>query len=354
MATIARVNNEEAGTAPLMSPYIVHEPSLIHPSEDFTVRLTTISKSVLTKYSNIMKAGKKGNQYFCLMSHFGIGSNGNMMPSDSINFVEDINQINSNILSMWGENIRFIRDYRDVGSDGMAGRVYIGTSAFCQSIGQTPLDILQQAYTQVSSLVGRFAPELAPFTTAGNLALGGIINIVDKLSHNPSEVIKSQISLYPVSQGALPHGDAYLQRGSYAFFFENTDINKFVMTASGEIVPSQINGEEPPPYVVINIAQGLVDAPSSEALTKAVGLDIFEKYNHQFGLPEKPSKAAEGTVLLDGLQKVGESYYLFSRLRRYEELRKKNNRSVQENERMNALQLEIQTEYPSIKLVINQ
>jgi hypothetical protein len=349
MATIARVNSLP-GTAPLLSPYEVHEPSLVHPSEDFTVRLTTISKSVLDAYGEKMQAGKWGNQYFCLMSHFGIGSNGGKLPAKAINYVEDIRQINSNILSVWGENIKHVRDYRDTGADGEAGRVYIGTSAFCQSIGNTPLEDIHQAYVAVSELVGRFAPELAPYTIAGSLALDGILLIVDKLTHNPSEVLKSQISLYPASLGALPHGDAYLQKGSYAFFFTDTNISDFAMTPSGEIVPSQRNGMKPPPYVVINIADGIVDAPSSEALTASVGLDIFEKYDHRFALPEKADNAAQGTALLNGLQKVGESYYLFSRLRRYEELNHKANKSAMEIKRMEALKEEIEKTFPSIKL----
>jgi hypothetical protein len=349
MATIARVNNLP-GTAPLLSPYEAHEPSLVHPSEDFTVRLTTISKSVLDAYGEKMQAGKWGNQYFCLMSHFGIGSNEGKLPAKAINYVDDIRQISSNILSLWGENIKHVRDYRDIGSGGKAGRVYIGTSAFCQSIGQTPLQDIHQAYAAVSDLVGRFAPELAPYTIAGSLALDGILLIVDKLTHNPSEVLKSQISLYPASLGTLPHGDAYLQKGSYAFFFTDTNISDYLMTPSGEIVPSQRNGAKPPPYVVINIAEGIVDAPSSEALTTAVGLDIFEKYDHRFAIPEKADNAAQGKVLLEGLQKVGESYYLVSRLRRYEELNQKASKSAMEIRRMEALKEEIQKTFPSIRL----
>jgi hypothetical protein len=118
----------------------------------------------------MQKGGRWHNDHFVLMSHFGIGSNQGEMPSTAINFVEACDRIEDTILSFWGENIRWIEDYRDVGSNGNAGRVYIGTSAFCQNLGPSPLQSIRDTFTEVAHLVGRFAPALAPYASTASKA----------------------------------------------------------------------------------------------------------------------------------------------------------------------------------------
>lgn len=351
MATIARANIG-TGTQPLLSPYVPSDSALIRPSEDFTVRITTISKSVLDEYRDKMKAGQFGNNYFCLLSHFGIGSNGgNTMPSRSINLVELIDNVNDNILDLWGRNIRWIRDYKDKGADGESGSIYIGTSAFCQGIGPSPLQQIYDAFTQVSSVVGRFDPALVPYTTAANLALKGIIQIVNKLTDNPDEVVNARITLFPSTLGhPLPPGDAYLQRGSYVFFFENTSLENLHITDTGEVVASQGTNAIIPPYVVINIVDGIDAAPSSEALNRAVANDILNKYDKRFSLPTDLNSSSTFSSFAEGLQKIGDSYYFLSQIKRFEELRKKTNKTDTEIDRMNTIKSEIESMFPSLKI----
>jgi hypothetical protein len=341
-------------SVPLGSPYVSNDSHLIMPSQDFTVRLTTISKSVLDEYGARMLRGQYGNDYFCTLSHFGIGGNEGNKPSTSINYVAKENSVNSDILSFWGENIRFIKDYRDKGTDGNAGRVYLGTSCLCQGIGTSNIDSIREAYNQITALIGRFAPWITPYTTVGGLAIDGISNILRKLVNLKSECVESELSLYPGSIGApLPSGDAYLQRGSYVFFFEdlaNPEIADLFLERSGQVVKKAGSSTRIPPYLVINIVDGIIDAPS-EIFSRAVAVDILEKYQSRYSL-ESTANGPQMNIFAEGLKKIGESYYYTSRINRYTELLSKGgNRSPEEAERMNEIKAEIETTFPKIQLL---
>jgi hypothetical protein len=301
-----------------------------------------------------MLRGKFGNHFFSVMSHFGIGSGGENKASNSINHVVKESQVRSDILSFWGENIRFIKDYRDLGTNGNAGKVYIGTSCFCQGLGKSSLDSIHDAHQQISSTIGRFAPWLTPYTTVGSAAIDGVIMILKKLIDNRSECLESNLSLFPGSLAApLPRGDAYLQRGSYIFFFDDlvplNDVTNFFLTQEGTVVKRANDPDPIPPYVVINIVDGIQDAPS-EVFSKAVAVDILEKYQARYGL--NPSNAGSSMpLLLEGLQKIGDSYYYMTRIDRYKELvAKGNRRSEQETARMNDIKAEIEGRFPQLKL----
>ena len=342
-------------TVQLSSPYIRHDSHLIKPGEDFTVRLTTISRSVLDQYRDLMYAGRYGNHFFCLLSQFGIGSNGGEKPSTSINYVARQDSLSHDILSLWGENIRFIKDYRDQGSDGSAGRVFIGTSAFCQGIGSSSLDNIREAYNQVTSVVGRFAPWLAPYTTVGSLAVDGVSTILKKLRDNKSECVESNLSLYPGSiDRPLPFGDAYLQRGTYIFFYEDlstSEVSELFLARTGQIVARSNSSTRIPPYVVINIVEGIIDAPS-EIISRAAAVDILEKYQKQYSL-DPNNGTSSMNVLLEGLQKIGDSYYYISQINRFRELTSKgDHRSERETARMNEIKAEIEARFSQIKLVL--
>lgn len=355
MATVAWAPiGSSDDTVQLSSPYIRHDSHLIKPGEDFTVRLTTISKTILDKYGDRMCAGKFGNDYFCLLSQFGIGSNGGEKPSTSINYVAKQDSLNHDVLSLWGENIRFIKDYRDRGTDGNTGRIFVGTSAFCQGIGRSNLDNIREAYNQVSSIVGRFAPWLTPYTTVGGLAADGVATILKKLRDNKSECIESTLSLYPGSvDSPLPFGDAYLQRGSFVFFYEdisNSEVSDLFLSRSGQIVTRNNNARIVPPYVVINIVEGVIDAPS-EILSRAAAVDILEKYQKQYSLDSNGTPSSMN-LLLEGLQKIGDSYYYISRINRYRELAAKGDRrSQKETDRMSEIQTEIEERFSQVKLI---
>ena len=103
MATVAWAPIAANGESTrLGSPYVRNDSHLILPSQDFTIRLTTISKSLLDDYGRIMKRGEYDNDYFCVLSHFGIGRNGEDKPSTSVNFVTREDSVRSNILIAWG------------------------------------------------------------------------------------------------------------------------------------------------------------------------------------------------------------------------------------------------------------
>ncbi len=346
---VARANSGSE-TQPLVSPYIPNDPDIIKPSDDFTVQLTTISKSVLDRYGEKMQRGRWGNDYFIVMSHFGIGRNSGNMPSKTVNYVEREEQINGDILSFWGENIRWVEDYRDKGSDGNAGRIYLGTSAFCQGIGQSSLDAVKTSFDQVCDLVGRFSPALVPYTTVASQALDGVISIVKKLAENPNEVVKSQITLFPKTAGSLPAGNAYLQRGSYILFFEETEIENLHLTKQGRVEPSNGFTGNIPPYIVANLVDGLISAPESEALNRAVGLDIMEKYEQRFSLPTDPQQARLGTSIIEGISKVGESYRIYTKLIRYNELKGKSDKTETEQNRLDSIKEELGKLLPNVSL----
>jgi hypothetical protein len=337
---VARANFGD-GTQPLVSPYEPNAPDIIKPGDDFTVRLTTISKSVLDQFGSRMKRGQHGNDHFVVMSHFGIGSNGGNMPSNTINLVQQVNQVDQNILSFWGENVRWIEDYRDKGSDGNAGKIFLGTSAYCQSIGRSPLDAIEQSLNEAFDVAGRLSPALAPFTTVASQALEGITNIVKKLTEHPGEIVKSQITLYPQTAGSLPAGDAYLQRGSYVLFFGETEIDNLRLTRQGLVEADNGFTGTIPPYIVANIVDGLFDGPDSEDLNKAVGLDIREKYEQRFGLPTDPNQTGLGSIIAEELSKIGESYRVYKKLLRYNELKGKSDITETEQKRLDSIKEEL-------------
>jgi hypothetical protein len=355
MATIgwAPIGSPEQAVQ-LQSPYIANDSHLIRPSQDFTVRYTTISRSILSDYGDLMLRGRFGNDYFCVMSHFGIGSGGENKSSLAMNHVTRESQVNSDILSFWGENIRFIQDYRDLGTNGNAGRIYIGTSCFCQSLGKSSIDNLREAHQQVSQIIGRFAPWLTPYTTVGSLAVDGVLSILKKIIDHKSECVESSLSLFPGSLPVpLPRGDAYLQLGSYVFLFdqmqEKINIEELFLTREGTVVKRANSPGKIPPYVVINIVDGIQDAPG-EVFSKAVAVDILEKYQARYSLNPQNSSSLM-PLLLDSLQKIGDAYHYISRIDRYKELLAKGSkRSEKETARMSEIRKEIEAKFPQVKL----
>jgi hypothetical protein len=105
-----------------------------------------------------------------------------------------------------------------------------------------------------------------------------------------------------------------------------------------------------PPYVVINIVEGIIDAPS-EIISRAAAVDILEKYQKQYSL-DPNSGTSSMNLLLEGLQKIWDSYYYISQINRYRELASKGDRrSERETARMNEIKAEIEDRFTQIKLV---
>lgn len=328
----------------LRSPFERDEGSLVRAAEDFTVRLTHISKSLFHNYKEQMQAdGRHHNDDFIVMTEFGIGSHGGGKPSKSINLVESIDAITSDIMSFWGENIRWVEDYQDQGSGENTGRIYLSCSACCQNINGTRTS-LGDAASQVVGVVGRFVPALSPVAAA----VQGIKAIAEKFTHSrfQGEVKRSTITLYPGTTGINPHGDAYLHYGSYVLFFEDVDISQYQILPSGKV--EAIAGSSAVPqlreaaYVVINIVPGLFDAPSQETLNNAVALDILEEFDDRYGLQSlSEAGKAQNPSVVNGLSRLGEAYRFKSKLTRYRELSQKPAEllSAPEQERLQSLQL---------------
>lgn len=340
---IARVNTGDDSQT-LLSPYQMNEADIIKAGETFTLRLTTISKSVVDHYGEKMFRGRYGNEYFVVMSHFGIGSNNQQGPSSTINFIESQKNIRGDVLSFWGENIRWIEDYRDSGQDGNAGRIFLRISAMFQTLGNSPLEEVRQGLINASDMVGRFSPALVPYSSVARLAIEGVSKIVGKLKAHPEQIVESTITLYPCSESQkLARGDAYLQRGSYIFFFEETPIKGLSLTESGRVIADETFKGNIPPYAVVNIVDGLYDSPSSALLDKAVALDILEKYDKNFGVLSGGASESSGSAFNEGLTKIGESYRMLAKIRRFNELQAKMILSEPEQSRLATLREELKS-----------
>lgn len=354
MATVAWIPplSPGASAARLQSPYQPSEQHLIQASQDFTVRFTTISRSILDRYGEEMQVRKHNNYHFCILSHFGIGSNGDNKPSTAINHIMHVDDFKNDILSFWGENIHFIKDYRVSGGDENTGRIYIGLSAFCQDLGGSSADSLRSAFVEATTLIGRFAPWLAPYTSVGSRVITGVANIVHKAAEKRAECKEASLTLYPGTTGApLPAGDAYLQLGSYIFFFEQIAddlLAALSLTASGQVIAGGNATVDVPPYVVINLVDGIADAPL-DVFTNSAAADILEKYQARYD-PGARSSNASMNLLAEGLGKIGESYYHTSRIKRYAELLAKPVRSDREAARLAEIKNDIQSVFPGLTL----
>ena len=340
---IARASSSGSGVRPLISPYVSEANDLIQPGEDFTVLLTHISRSLLQNYRGVMKAGEHGNHHFVVISQFGIGSNGGQMPSKTINHIQPVDSIKADIHSFWGEKIHWVEDYRDTGRDGQAGRVFIAVSAFCQNLGNDSAESsIRRVAARVVGAVGRFVPGVSSAFAVAGPAMVGLASIAKKMLEIQKEVKTSTITLYPGSRGELLPGDAYLQRGSYVLFFEETEIDDYQLLPSGQVEPIAGRGAaDPPAYVVVNIVNELIDASSSAMVDKSVALDILEAHYQRYGLAGVMDQAPGGGGLVDGLEKLGGAYRLKAHLVRFEELSARKDLLASEQQRLRTLRRQL-------------
>ena len=345
LVQVARVPISENS---LVSPYKLFDDQAIHAAEDFTVRITTISQQLYTKYKQDYKAGQFNNDYFVLLSQTGLGNESK--PNLRLNYVEHIGSIEQDILNLWAENIRAVEDYRDQkqGEGGKAGRLYLSFHSYCQGIGSSSLDDIKNVGAEIIHLTGLFAPILAPYTAAASVALKGIGSIIDKFMRRrfQSERKSAGINLYPfLDDGFLPSGDAYLHTGSYIMFFEPTDITGLSLDESGIVISS--NSQPVNPYIVVNITKGITLAP--DQLDIGVTQEILEKYQSNYGYPLPESQQNNGYV--DGLKQLGESYRWVKKIERYYQLKKKGaDRKPAEISKMDELAKEIKEQFPDLEL----
>jgi hypothetical protein len=100
MNNLYQVARVPIGQTNLVSPYVLdqNKDAIIHPAEDFTVRITTISEQLYRKYKNNYKAGQYHNDYFILLSQTGLGNENK--PNLRLHYVEQIDSINKDILAL--------------------------------------------------------------------------------------------------------------------------------------------------------------------------------------------------------------------------------------------------------------
>jgi hypothetical protein len=349
MNNLYQVARVPIGQINLVSPYELDQNKdvIIHPAEDFTVSITTISEQLYNKYKGNYKAGKHHNDYFILLSQTGLGNENK--PNLRLHYVEEINSINKDILDLWAENVRTVEDYRDqkASEGGYAGRLYLSFHSFCQDLGGSNLNDIQNVADELINLTGLVAPTLVPYTSVASIALQGISNIIEKFvkANFKSERKSSGINLYPYTDNFLPAGDAYLQTGSYIFFFEPTEIAHLQLDISGVVDSS--NNQPVNPYIVVNITKGITLAP--DKLDINVAQEILEKYQHDYGYPLP--KDRQNNDYVDGLKQLGESYRWIKKVERYYQLKKKgDNRTSEEISKMNQLQQEIEAKFPNLEL----
>lgn len=304
-----------SGGGPLISPHEQDDGAIIHPAEDFTVSITTISGQLYTKYKRHYLAGEHNNNYFVLLSKVGLGNI--EQPIAKVHFLEHIDRIDANIRDIWAENVETVEDYQ---AGGKAERLYLSFVSFCQNLGNSPLEDIRNSLQEISRLTGSIFPALAPYTALGGGVVEGINNILKKIIEPRlrGEIKDVTFNLYPASLDSAPaNGDAPLQTGSYVLFFEDTDIDNLRLEKDGTV--SSSTNEEISPYIVVNIKRGVILSP--EQIEANLANEVLENFQEDYGYP-LPEKALSGKYF-EALKEVGKSIRLAKYSARYFELKAK-------------------------------
>lgn len=314
--TIGRVPIHEPG--PLLDPYNKDNNALIAPAEDFTVSINTISLQLYTKYKTQYEAGRHRNYYFAVMSQMGLGDR--ETPVLKAHYLNHIDSMTADVTDIWAENVAVIEDFQ---KDKKAQRLYLSFSSFCQGLGRSTLEQVTGSLRQVVNTVGGAFPGLIPYTTLGSAALQGINNILEKVL-NPyfrSEVRTSTFGLYPAQENQSPIiGEAPLQTGAYAFFFEPVELENLRMEANG--IVTSTNNKPVSPYIVVNIKKGITLAPTQ--IEKNLAEEVLETYNRTSSYPLASSHTS--IAYFDALEELGKTIRLASSTKRYFELKQKEDR----------------------------
>ena len=223
--TIGRVPLHEPGK--LLDPYIKDNDALIAPAEDFTISINTISLQLYTKYKGDYLAGQWDNNYFALVSQIGLGDQ--ETPILKVHYLNHISGMTLDVTDIWAENVAVIEDFQ---KDEKSQRLYLSFSSFCQGLGRSTLEQVTKSLQQVVGTVGAAFPSLIPYTTVGSTALQGINNILATVveARFQPQVKTSTFGLYPANVEQRPViGEAPLQTGAYAFFFEPVEIETLKM-----------------------------------------------------------------------------------------------------------------------------
>ncbi len=317
-----------SGGGPLISPHEQDDGAIIHPAEDFTVSITTISGQLYTKYKRHYLAGEHNNNYFVLLSKVGLGNI--EQPIAKVHFLEHIDRIDANIRDIWAENVETVEDYQAGGKE----RLYLSFLSFCQDLGNSPLEDIKNSLQEISRLTGSIFPALATYTTSANVVVEGINNILKKIIEPRlrGEIKQVTFNLYPASLDSDPaNGDAPLQTGSYVLFFEDTDIDNLRLEKDGTV--SSSTNEEISPYIVVNIKRDVTLAP--EQIEASLANEVLENFAQSYGYP-LPKEAPRGKYF-EALKEVGKSIRLAKDSARYFELKAKKAPTSAESQRLKNL-----------------
>ncbi len=317
--TIGRVPIHEPG--PLLDPYEKDNNALINPAEDFTVSINTISLQLYTKYKEIYKAGQYDNDYFALVSQMGLGDE--ETPILKVHYLNHINGMTLDEKDIWAENIAVIEDFQ---KDKKAQKLYLSFSSFCQGLGDSRLEQVTGSLRQVVNTVGSAFPGLIPYTTLGSAALQGINNILKTVldAEFKPQVKTSTFGLYPAQEDQPPIiGEAPLQTGAYAFFFEPVELRNLRMEPNG--IVTSTNNKPVSPYIVVNIKKGITLAPTQ--IEKNLAEEVLETYNRISSYPLTVSHTS--IAYFDALEELGKTIRLANSTKRYFELKQKQERLTQ-------------------------
>ena len=316
---------------PLLDPFQIDPAAIIHPAEDFTISINTISKELYSRYAGNYLAGKYNNDYFVLLSRIGIGNPS--QPTTKLNFLEHIRDMDQDYTDIWAENVAIVDDY---GKTDGTQRLYISFHAFCQDLGDSPIADVKEAGNNILSLTGSIFPTLMPLTSLGGAIATGVKNIFSKLSTKTGECKKVEFNLYPVTDRSeqIP-GEAPLQEGSYILFFESTDLESLYLDSSGVVRSST---EKPiNPYIVVNIKKGKRLAPGSLDINAATEVLSRHQTNYGYLLPGGTNNQPGSNGMLGALQEFGQSYRIVDAMKRYYQLKTQPIRSIAENTKLTEL-----------------
>jgi hypothetical protein len=221
--------------------------------------------------------------------------------------------------TIWAENVAIVEDYQ---KDKKSQKLYLSFSSFCQGLGNSTLDQVTDSLTQVSHLVGGAFPSLVPYTSLAGVALEGINNIIKTVidANFRPQVKTATFGLYPITSNQRPNiGEAPLQTGAYAFFFEPVELEHLRMESDGIITSTQ--NQSVSPYIVINIKKEIILAPGT--IEKNIATDVLETYNRLSGYPLTPTNTT--VAYFDALEELGKTLRLATSTQRYFELKQKGN-----------------------------
>jgi hypothetical protein len=315
--TVGRVPIMQAG--PLLDPYDKDLAAIIEPAEDFTISINYISSQLFHRYKSLYKAGEFDNDYFALLSQSGIGDT--EKPVLKVQYLCANGEMQDDKETIWGENIAVVEDFlKNMNRRQASERIYLSFCSFCQGLGNSRLDDVTGALKEVVSFVGAAFPSLVPFTSFGRFAFDGVNNIVNKVlePRMQSEVKRTDFAFYPTSRDEADRiGEAPLQTGAYAFFFEPVELENHWMDKRGCI--TKANGEPTMPYIVVNIKKGIHLAAGQ--VEKNLAAEVLETYGSLSGSPVSTPKNQAG--YFQALEELGKSIRLASKVERYFDLRSK-------------------------------